>query len=132
MGIDFLGETSVLVPTKDYYKKRFGYVAPGFVVNMAIGQGDLSVSPIQMAMVYGALANGGIIYKPQLVREIISDQGDVVKKFDPVVSSSVADSSFDFVEIIDGLAYVTEPGGSAYSLRYKPENADINRWIKEE
>lgn len=131
-GIDLLGETSGLVPTKEYYKKRFGYVAPGFVVNMAIGQGDLGTSPIQIAMTYGALANGGIVYKPQLVREIINDQGDVVRKFDPVINSSVADSSFDFDEIIEGLSYVAEPGGSAYSLRYKPENADINKWINEQ
>lgn len=130
-GIDLLGETSGLVPSKEYYKKRFGYVAPGFVVNMAIGQGDLGVSPIQVAMAYGALANGGIVYKPQLVREILNDQGEVVKKFDPLVNSSVADSSYDFEEIIEGMSYVAEPGGSAYSLRYKPENADINRWINE-
>ncbi len=131
-GIDLLGETSGLVPTKDYYKKRFGYVAPGFVVNMSIGQGDLEVSPVQMAMVYGALANGGIIYKPQLVREIINDDGEVVKKFAPLVKSSVADSAFDFNEIIEGLAYVAEPGGSAYSLRYRKENADINKWLRDE
>lgn len=130
-GIDLLGETSGLVPTKDYYKKRFGYVAPGFVVNVAIGQGDLGTSPIQMAMAYGALANGGIVYKPQLVKEIINDQGEVVRKFTPQVTSSIADSSFDFEEIIEGMAHVTEPGGSAYSLRWKPTNADINKWLTE-
>lgn len=130
-GIDLPGESSGLVPTKEYYKKRFGYVAPGFVVNMAIGQGDLGVTPMQMAMAYSALANGGIIYKPQLVKEILNDAGDVVKRFDPFVNSSVADSAFDFEEIVEGMAHITEPGSSASSLRYNPANADIRAWINE-
>jgi penicillin-binding protein 2 len=130
--IDLVGETAGILPSKEYYKKRFGYVAPGFVVNMSIGQGDLSVSPVQMAMAYGAIANGGTVYKPQLVKEIINEQGDVVKKFEPVVKSRVTDSSFNFGEILHGLSFVTEPGGSAHGLRYKPEHADIANWIKNE
>lgn len=130
--IPLIGETSGIVPNRDYYKRRLGYVAPGFVVNMAIGQGDLSTSPIQMAMAYAAIANGGIVYKPQLVREIQNDRGQVVKQFDPVVKSSVADASYNFDEIIRGMSYVTEPGGSAYSIRWRPSNADIAEWIKKE
>lgn len=130
--IALVGETSGIVPSRDYYKRRLGYVAPGFVVNMAIGQGDLSTSPIQVAMAYGAIANGGIVYKPQLVREILSDQGDVVKKFDPIVKTSIADGTYSFDEIIRGMSYVTEPGGSAYSIRWRPSNADIAEWIKNE
>jgi penicillin-binding protein 2 len=130
--IGFAGETAGILPSKEYYKKRFGYVAPGFVVNMSIGQGDLSVSPIQMAMAYGAMANGGTVYKPQLVKEIINDQGEVIKRFEPQVKGSIADSALNFTEILHGLSFVTEPGGSAHSIRYKPEHADLAQWIKNE
>lgn len=124
------GETPGILPTRSYYKKRFGYVAPGFVVNMAIGQGDLSVTPLQLAVAYSAIANGGTIYKPQLVKEIQDDTGQPLKVFPKVVKSTIADSSYDFAEIVRGLSYVTEPGGSAHGLRYRAEFADIASWIK--
>lgn len=129
-GIDLPSETSGLVPTRDYYKKRHGFVAPGNVVNLSIGQGDLNVSPIQMAVVYSALANGGSVYRPQLVKEVINEHGEVTKQFAAEVTSSVADASFDFQEIIDGMSNVTEPSGSAHSLRYRADFVDIAQWIK--
>lgn len=128
--IALFGETPGILPSRGYYSKRFGYVAPGFVVNMAIGQGDLSVSPIQLAVAYAALANGGTILQPQLVEEISDEEGRSIKQFPRVVKSTIADSSLDFAEIVRGLSFVTEAGGSASSLRYKPEYADIARWIK--
>lgn len=131
-GVALLGETAGILPTREYYKKRFGYVAPGSVVNISIGQGELTVSPIQMALAYGAIANGGKLYEPQIVKEIISEQGKVIKKFDPVVKSSITDASFNFNEILHGLSFVTEPGGTAYSLRYNPAHSDIAQWLKDE
>lgn len=128
--ITLSGETPGILPSTAYYRKRFGYVAPGFVVNMAIGQGDLSASPIQLAVAYAALANGGIILQPQLVEEIFDEEGKSVKHFSRVVKATIADSSLDFAEIVKGLSFVTEPGGSASSLMYKPEYLDIARWIK--
>jgi penicillin-binding protein 2 len=128
--IALLGETSGILPTQSYYRKRFGYVAPGFVVNMAIGQGDLSVSPIQMAMAYGAIANGGIVYQPQIVTEILNEHKKSIKKFTKIVKSSVTDSASNFDEVLHGLSFVAETRGSAYSLRHKPENKDIADWIK--
>lgn len=128
--ISLAGETAGILPSVAYYRKRFGYVAPGFVVNMAIGQGDLSVSPIQLAVAYAALANGGAIVQPQLVEEVFDDEGKSIKHFSRVVKSTIADSSLDFAEIVNGLSHVTEPGGSAQSLMWKPEYADVARWIK--
>lgn len=131
-GIRLLSETPGILPSREYYKKRFGYVAPGSVVNIAIGQGELSVSPVQMAMAYGAIANGGKLFEPQIVKEIIDEEGEVKKRFDPMIRSTIADASFNFDEILKGLSFVTEPGGTAYSLRYKPEHADIAKWLKDE
>jgi cell division protein FtsI (penicillin-binding protein 3) len=50
---------------------------------LAIGQ-ELSVTPLQMAAAYAALVNGGTLYRPYVVREIIDDEGNVVKRNGPV------------------------------------------------
>jgi penicillin-binding protein 2 len=129
-GISLPGETAGILPTRAYYNQRFGYVAPGFVVNMAIGQGDLSVTPLQLAVAYSAIANGGIIYQPQLVEQILDEKGQPRQIFEKKVKTVIADSSYNFAEILRGLSYVTEPGGSAHGMRYKPEFADIANWMK--
>ncbi len=129
-GIDLLGEAKGIVPNPVYYKKRMGYVAPGFVVNMSIGQGDLTVTPIQLASAYAAIANGGTVYKPQIVSEIFDESGSVLKKFEREKIRSLADDALDFSEILEGLSHVTEQGGSAHGLRYRPDFADIREWMK--
>jgi penicillin-binding protein 2 len=57
----------------------------GDAVNFSIGQGDTLMTPIQMAQLYGAIANGGTMYKPQVARAIIKPNGQVVKEFKPEV-----------------------------------------------
>ncbi|HQT92438.1 MAG TPA: penicillin-binding transpeptidase domain-containing protein, partial [Candidatus Kryptobacter bacterium] len=44
----------------------------GIALNSAIGQGDDNVTPLQLALVYATIANGGTLYQPQLVRRIES------------------------------------------------------------
>lgn len=61
----------------------------GDALNAAIGQGDTSVTPLQMAMVYAAIANGGKLMQPQIAKGIVSASGQVVKEFDPIVKARV-------------------------------------------
>ncbi|HEY7072513.1 MAG TPA: penicillin-binding protein 2 [Acidimicrobiales bacterium] len=56
-----------------------------FLAQLSIGQNDVAATPLQMAMVAGAVANGGQIMTPHVMREIRDDQGDVVDRFDPEV-----------------------------------------------
>ena len=60
---------------------------PGDNVNLAIGQGALNVSPLQVAMVYSTIANGGTIYKPLLIDRIVAGDGSgkIIKKYKPTV-----------------------------------------------
>jgi len=69
---------------KDGYQWRVGDA-----LNAAIGQGDTVVTPLQMAMVYAAVANGGTVYQPQIAKALVSPDGKVVKSFDPVVKSKI-------------------------------------------
>jgi penicillin-binding protein A len=55
---------------------------PSFA-NAAIGQGDIAVTPLQMALVAGAIANGGVLMAPHVVREIRDTDGRVVRRIGP-------------------------------------------------
>jgi peptidoglycan glycosyltransferase len=60
----------------------FGRNQPSFA-NAAIGQGDIAVTPLQMATVAGAIANGGVLMAPHVVREIRDPDGRVVRRIGP-------------------------------------------------
>ncbi len=77
-GIDLPAEDPGLVPDAAYLDKRYGVKGwtKYLVVNMAIGQGELLVTPLQMAALFAALGNNGIVYRPRLVSHMISSDGD--------------------------------------------------------
>ena len=64
----------------------------GDALNASIGQGDTAVTPLQMAMVYAAIANGGTLYEPRMVKAIMSADGDVVKEIPPIVANEITGS----------------------------------------
>jgi penicillin-binding protein 2 len=93
-----------------------GYLYNGGAATMfGIGQGQyLSVSPLQLAVAYTAVANGGKVLKPQLAKAIVSPDGKVVKDFPPVVTGHLPVSPQTLSYLRDALHGVTsEPGGTA-------------------
>jgi penicillin-binding protein 2 len=62
----------------------------GDALNAAIGQGDTATTPLQMAMVYAAVANGGTVYQPQVAKALVRGDGVVTKEFPPIVKGTVA------------------------------------------
>ena len=88
---------------------------PGDATNLAIGQGDLLATPLQMVNYTSALANDGIVWKPRLVTEIRTRDGAVVKKFDPVQLRTATTTPTDLALIRDGMrAVVSDPNGTVY------------------
>jgi len=88
-GIDLPGEASGLVPDpkwKEKNKQEMWYL--GDTYHLGIGQGDFLVTPTQMAVAISAIANGGDLLKPQLVKKIIDKDGNVVQDFHKEVESS--------------------------------------------
>lgn len=80
---------------------------PGYTVNMSIGQGDLLVTPLQMAVTFGAIANGGAVMEPH-VADFFMDESDdgeeeVVKDIKPKVSSRLPLDAAEIAPINDGL-----------------------------
>jgi penicillin-binding protein 2 len=107
------------IPTRSWYALRYrGQFRIGFTLNSAIGQGDITVTPLQLALAYAALANGGTVYMPQIVRSIETADGDVVQDFPPRVRKQVNVRSENLARVTDALwAVVNDPKGTAYPVR---------------
>lgn len=85
-GIDLPGEVSGTVPTNDWKRRTLNeQFFTGEVYQAGIGQGFNASSPIQVLNAYAALANGGTLYKPQLVRRILDSDGNTVERIQPEV-----------------------------------------------
>lgn len=79
-GIDIPGEQSGTLPTPEWKKSRFKKRQdqtwlPGDLINMSIGQGYVLMTPIQVAMVYQAIANNGVMLRPTVVDKFLSYDG---------------------------------------------------------
>jgi len=77
-GVDIPGEATGIVPSSDYYNDLYGprNWSPYLVLNLSIGQGEFSITPLQLAQFYCGLANRGKVMKPHLLREIIKTNGE--------------------------------------------------------
>jgi penicillin-binding protein 2 len=83
-GIDLPGEAAGIVASNQWKMDTFGQpIFPGETYLAGIGQGYDAVTPIQLIDAYCALANGGTLYAPQVVREVIGPDGNLVKRFTP-------------------------------------------------
>jgi penicillin-binding protein 2 len=89
-GIDIAGEADGIVPDPDWKKRTFGddwFL--GDTYNMGIGQGFLAVTPVQMVRVTAAVANGGTLLRPHVLREVRDAKGNVVVPPGPRVEGNV-------------------------------------------
>ncbi|MDO4501653.1 MAG: penicillin-binding protein 2 [Coriobacteriia bacterium] len=89
-GIDLAGEEAGRIPSAKWKAEHYRDVPEeavwrgGDLTNMAIGQGDVLISPLQLAVAYGGIATGKLM-KPHLLKEVRNSQGDVVVSFEPEV-----------------------------------------------
>ena len=96
-GIDIPGESGGVVPTPAWLAKTFkgtaeSYWYEGTSVNLSIGQGYLEVTPLQMAVAYAALANGGTVVRPHIAQAVLGAHRTVLK-FPPVRKLKLTDVS---------------------------------------
>ncbi len=84
-------------------------------IEMAFGQGETLVTPLQEAVAYGTFATGGTRYAPQMVNSIISPTGKVLKRFAPRVTGHVPLPANTYQQILPGLeGAVYDTKGTAY------------------
>jgi penicillin-binding protein 2 len=118
-GIKLAGEQKGLIPDSEWKLKRFKEPwQPGETLSVAIGQGYVDVTPIQLVSAYSAIGNMGFLYRPYLVKKIETRNGELLKEFTPELKSKIEVPSEVFQVVKEGLAKVAnEPGGTAYSSR---------------
>src|SRR5882762_10093144 len=110
--IDFVLEAEGIVPSPDWKQKYFTKPAdqvwnPGDATNLAIGQGYLLATPLQMANYASALTNDGILWKPRLVIELRDRDGKSVKTYPKTQAGSVLSIPTELSLIRDGMHAVT-------------------------
>ncbi len=118
-GVSINNESAGRVPTKEWHRKNspegFQY---GFALNTVLGQGDTMVTPLQAAVSYGAVANGGKLYYPRLVDEVKNADGQTLFKFPAKVRRRLDISDETLETIRQGLYdVVNKDGGTGYKSR---------------
>ena len=88
-------------------------VRAGDAVNFSIGQGDTVISPIKLAQMYAAIANGGTIWQPTVAKAVISNDGKVIKTFSPKALGDIQVDKKTLAFLQDSLHEVTLSGTSA-------------------
>jgi penicillin-binding protein 2 len=100
--------------------KAFPYGASWFTgdnIEMAFGQGETVLTPIEQAVAYSTFANGGTRYAPQVASEVVDPTtGKVIKKIDPQVTGHVTISPANYSAILQGLeGVISNRTGTAYA-----------------
>lgn len=94
-GVDLPNETVGTVPSHAWKRQLFSQdIYPGETAQAGIGQGYDMVTPLQLITAYAALANGGTLYRPQIVRKLVDSRGKTIRTIKPeVVRKLPIDSS---------------------------------------
>ncbi|MDD9947635.1 MAG: penicillin-binding protein 2 [Myxococcales bacterium] len=118
-GLGLNTEAKGFFPTKAWYRERYGArYRLGFTINAAIGQGDTRVTLVQLAMAYAAIANGGTLYVPQVVRSVDDPDGTSVAEFGPRVRRQVDVDPDHLKKVTDGMhGVVNDMKGTAFGAR---------------
>ncbi len=119
-GIDLPGEFTGLLPTPAWRDRLFRKKltdrpwSVGDNVNLSVGQGDLQATPLQMAVAYSAIANGGRVVTPHVGLEVDDTAGRVLQTIQPGASRKVAVAPGNRQAILAGLRKAaSEPGGTS-------------------
>ena len=81
-GVNLPGEAGGFIPAEGWVENSLGEGwFPGDTASFSIGQGYLTVTPIQLAVAVSATANGGTVFKPRIVKHVISPDGGIIQSF---------------------------------------------------
>jgi penicillin-binding protein 2 len=117
-GIDLPAEQAGRVPTRSWQQEAGAtaddkYWGVGRWVNMAIGQGDLLVTPVQIARGFAAIQNGGTLVTPHVGREVRAQGSEVERKISPEPAGAVGVDQSVLDATVEGMRRVTGAGGTA-------------------
>ncbi|EOR93221.1 Penicillin-binding protein 2 (PBP-2) [Arcticibacter svalbardensis MN12-7] len=116
LGVDMPNEKKGLLPTAEFYTRHFksDRWTSAYNISLSIGQGELGITPLQMANVAATVANRGYYYTPHLIRGIGEDH--IVKAAYTKKNYSGVDARY-YGPVIEGMfGAVNKPGGTAYPI----------------
>lgn len=113
---DITGEADGVFDSREQRRSRGTRWHPGDVLSVAVGQANTRVTPLQLANYAALLANGGIHYRPRLVRAVTNHQGEEVYRSEPEILRSLEYSEETWHIVRQGMESVTAPGGTAATL----------------
>jgi len=123
-GLDLPGAAEGLLPTKQWRDKLAAEGeaegrpwSAGDNIQLATGQGDLQTNPLQMAIAYATLANGGTVLTPHLGLQVDDAAGRVMREFEPKPRRHVKFKTESRDVILEGLHEAAQaPGGTSYAV----------------
>ncbi len=124
-GIPLRGEAEGRVPNDEYMKATHGRrLLNGDIANMSIGQGDVQVTPLQMAQAMGVVANGGTLYQTRLVQQVQTFDNQIVTAYQVRAKRTLNLSSETLDELHTGMIDVVNgAGGTAHQASL--DNAEV-------
>ncbi len=106
-GITLEHESGGIIPSSAWKRQRFGEPwYAGETLSVAIGQGYVTTTPLQMANVIAAVANGGTVYRPQFVKRVETPDGTPVLDQQPVVNNTLDFKKTTLLQIREALSDV--------------------------
>jgi penicillin-binding protein 2 len=123
-GIDISGETEGRVPTAARERElaealgnpEEAFWSVGDWINLSIGQGDLLVSPVQMARAYSAIYNGGTLVTPHVAKDVRDQSGKLLAEISPEPAGQMNTNQYQLDTVIQGFRGVTAEKGTAEKI----------------
>lgn len=131
-GIELPFEAPGLVPDPDWKAATFGGEgwAAGDTINTSIGQGFFLATPLQLAVNTAAIANGGAIYRPRLIGEIVDDAGNTLQTFQPEVLRHLKINDSHLETVRTGMwRVVNSETGTANRAYDKELDTWVSKWL---
>jgi len=121
-GIELEHEKGGLIPSTAWKRQRYkDKWHEGETLSVAIGQGYVSTTPLQLCRMTAAVVNGGTLYRPQMLRSITSPDGKTLKTFDPISEGRILGSATSLALIKEALVGVVNSAGGTAKVVKLPD-----------
>ncbi len=127
-GIDLPGEKEGFIPDKEWKKEVWGANWwDGDTYNLSIGQGFLQITPLEVVNSFAVIANGGKLFQPQIVKEVIDNEKKIVQKISPKIirENFIKPENLQIVRegMRQAVTGLNSPHASAILLNFLPVSA---------
>jgi penicillin-binding protein 2 len=113
-----IGESTGVVPNKDWHRRKERVWMPGFTLSTAVGQKDVRATPLQVTRAFAAVANGGNLVQARIVKQFEDLHGNVIRVPQSVVDTKLPINDDELAQIREGLwRVVNDERGTAFNAR---------------